>query len=133
MNCTANRGPVGQHFSFDWCSFEHVLAHGGKQEISFARALQRGRGPIRFIDLSVLDPGADIGIHTHQTDNEELYIVLSGIGWMTLDGQEFEVRPGHVVLNRPGGTHALRNIGSEELRIVVLELEVKTDESRDSA
>jgi mannose-6-phosphate isomerase-like protein (cupin superfamily) len=42
---------------------------------------------------------------------------------MTLDDREFEVGPGHVILNRPGGTHGLKNIGAEELRIVVIEVE----------
>ena len=131
MNRAKDRGPAGQHFSFDWCSFDRVFAHGGKRKISFARALKRARGPIRFIDLSILGPGADIGVHTHRSDNVELYVVLSGVGWMTLDGLEFEVRPGHVVLNRPGGTHALKNIGDGELRMVVLEVETRSDAARD--
>jgi len=44
---------------------------------------------------------------------------------MKLDGQEFEVGPGHVILNGPGGTHGLRNIGDEELRIVVIEVDAR--------
>jgi len=131
MSRATDRGPAEQHFSFDWCSFDRVFAHGGKRKISFARALKRARGPIRFIDLSVLGPGADIGIHTHQSDNEELYVVLSGVGRMSLDGREFEVGPGHVVLNHPGGTHALRNTGEGELRIVVLEIETRSDNQPD--
>ena len=110
-------------YKFEDCAYQRVLAHGGSREISFARVVARNRGSIRFIDLSVLGPGADIGCHAHEEDNEELYIVVSGKGLMTLDGQEFEVGPGHVVLNRPGGTHGLRNIGEEELRIVVIEVE----------
>lgn len=131
MNRATDGDSGEQHYSFDACSFERVLAHGGERTISFARALRRTEGSIRFIDLSVLDPGADIGLHTHHTDNEELYIVVSGVGWMTLDDHQFEVRPGHVVLNRPGGTHALKNIGNEPLRIVVIE--VRVDEARDTA
>jgi len=41
---------------------------------------------------------------------------------MMLDGREFEVGPGDVVLNQPGGTHGLLNVGDEELRIVVIEV-----------
>ena len=90
--------------------------------------MARSRGAIRFIDLSVLGPGADIGRHTHQPDNEELYVVVSGKGLMTLDDREFEVGPGHVIVNRPGGTHGLKNIGAEELRIVVIEVESRPED-----
>jgi mannose-6-phosphate isomerase-like protein (cupin superfamily) len=110
-------------FHFGRCTFERVHAHGGEREIAFSRVLARSRGPLRFIDLSVLPPGSDIGTHTHEMDNEELYIVVSGRGVMVLDGREIEVGPGHVILNRPGGTHGLRNIGDEELRIVVIEVD----------
>jgi quercetin dioxygenase-like cupin family protein len=111
-----------RHFRFEASDFKRVHAHGGEREISFARVLERVRGPLRFIDLSVLPPGADIGAHTHADDNEELYIVVEGRGRMSLDGEEFEVQPGDVILNRPGGSHGLRNIGAAELRIVVIEV-----------
>jgi len=117
------RSPIERQYRFEDCVFESVRAHGGERDISFARVLARNRGAIRFIDLSVLGPGADIGCHTHDADNEELYVVVSGKGLMTLDDREFEVGPGHVILNRPGGTHGLKNIGAEELRIVVIEVE----------
>jgi mannose-6-phosphate isomerase-like protein (cupin superfamily) len=117
--------PTARRYRFDGCTFERVHAHGGAREISFARVLSRSKGPLRFIDLSVLPPGSDIGCHTHEPDNEELYIVLSGKGVMTLDDREIEVGPGHVILNRPGGTHGLRNIGDEELRIVVIEVDAR--------
>ena len=116
---------IDRHYTFGRGEFARVRAHGGERDISFARVLARERGIIRFIDLSVLEPGADIGTHTHSCDNEELYVVVAGKGWMKLDDAEFEVGPGDVVLNRPGGTHALRNTGSEELRIVVIEVEAR--------
>jgi mannose-6-phosphate isomerase-like protein (cupin superfamily) len=114
--------PLERRYRFDACRFERVHAHGGARAISAARVLERARGSLRFVDLAVLEPGADIGLHTHADDDEELYIVVSGTGVMTLDGEEFEVGPGHVVLNRPGGTHALRNTGEEPLRLVVVEV-----------
>ena len=123
MNAADDNETLEQWFSFDRSDFARTIAHGGTREISVARVLERVRGPLRFIDLSVVEPGADIGLHTHELDNEELYIVLSGRGWMTLDGRGFEVGPGHVILNRPGGAHALKNIGGETLRMVVIEVE----------
>ena len=122
-----NELPSERHYRFGRCSFRRVRAHGGEREISFARVLERARGPLRFIDLSVLSPGADIGCHTHADDNEELYVVITGRGRMSLDSEEFDVEPGDVILNRPGGSHALKNTGHEELRIVVLEIDARKD------
>lgn len=122
-----NETVIERHYSFGRCRFERVRAHGGEREVSFARVLQRAGGPLRFIDLSVLAPGADIGCHTHADDNEELYVVVGGCGLMSLDGEEFEVQPGDVILNRPGGSHGLKNTGKEELRIVVLEVDARKE------
>jgi mannose-6-phosphate isomerase-like protein (cupin superfamily) len=120
--------PLARHYRFGRSRFARVRAHGGEHEISFARVLERARGPLRFIDLSVLAPGADIGRHTHTDDNEELYVVVEGRGLMSLDGAEFEVQPGDVILNRPGGSHGLRNLGDTELRIVVIEVDARRED-----
>ena len=45
--------------------------------------------------------------------------MITGRGRMQLDAQEFDVGPGHVIINRPGGSHALRNVGDSDLRLVV--------------
>jgi mannose-6-phosphate isomerase-like protein (cupin superfamily) len=123
MRCAS----VERLYRFENCAFKRVRAHGGARAISFARVLARNRGSIRFIDLSVLAPGTDIGRHTHASDNEELYVIVSGKGLMFLDGEQFEVGPGDVVLNRPGGMHGLKNIADEELRIVVIEVESQAE------
>jgi mannose-6-phosphate isomerase-like protein (cupin superfamily) len=112
-----------QHFCFESLTYESVIAHDGSQPILFKRTAERTRGSAcNFIDFSIVPPGADIGLHTHARDNEEIYIVVSGRGIMHLEGEEFEVGPGHVIVNRPGGTHALRNSGDTELRLVVVEV-----------
>lgn len=103
--------------------FEQSYAHGGRAPIRSHRAWTGTRStPMNFLDLSIVPPGADIGLHTHTMDNEELYVVIAGRGRMTVDGVQFVVGPGDVVVNRPGGTHGLVNDGDEELRLVVVEL-----------
>ena len=114
--------PRGLRLGFDRCAFERGRAHDGTREISFARVLEREGAPLRFMDLVTVPPGADIGLHTHASDNEEIYVIVSGTGRMTLDGEEFQVNPGDVVVNRPGGTHGLQNGSGEEMRIVVIEV-----------
>jgi mannose-6-phosphate isomerase-like protein (cupin superfamily) len=112
-----------QHFCFESLAYEQILAHDGALPILFKRVAERARGSAsNFIDFSIVPPGADIGLHTHEKDNEEIYIVVSGRGLMHLDGEEFEVGPGHVIVNRPGGTHALKNAGDTDLRLVVVEV-----------
>lgn len=105
-----------------------VTSHGGEGEILFDQVLPGAafKGPVNFVDYAVLPPGTSIGIHTHG-ENEEVYLVLEGEGVMHLDGDEFPVRPGHVILNRPGGTHGLRNTGDTALKIYVIEVRVGKD------
>ena len=64
-----------------------------------------------------LKPGSGIGYHEQKED--EIYYVLSGRGMMTIDGKDFEVGPGAAVLTRPGSSHGLKQIGSENLVILI--------------
>ncbi|MEE1752143.1 cupin domain-containing protein [Streptomyces sp. SP18CS02] len=103
--------------------FREVIAdHGGEGAILAHRAYRREDGPagIAFIDLVVLPPGTSIGRHRH-ADDQETYVILSGRGRMTLDGEEFEVRAGDVIPNRPYGEHGLANDSEGELQLLVFE------------
>ena len=62
-------------------------------------------------------PGSAIGYHVQKED--EIYYVLSGRGLMTVDGKEFEVGPGDAVLTRPGSSHGLKQVGQEDLVILI--------------
>jgi mannose-6-phosphate isomerase-like protein (cupin superfamily) len=62
-------------------------------------------------------PGSAIGYHLQRED--EIYYVLSGRGLMTIDGKEFEVGPGDAVLTRPGSSHGLKQVGREDLVILI--------------
>jgi mannose-6-phosphate isomerase-like protein (cupin superfamily) len=62
-------------------------------------------------------PGSAIGYHLQRED--EIYYVLSGRGLMNVDGKEFEVGPGDAVLTRPGSSHGLKQVGKEDLVILI--------------
>jgi mannose-6-phosphate isomerase-like protein (cupin superfamily) len=64
-----------------------------------------------------LKPGSGIGYHEQKED--EIYYVLSGRGVMTIDGKSFDVTPGTAVLTRPGSSHGLKQVGSEDLVILI--------------
>lgn len=64
-----------------------------------------------------LKPGSAIGYHMQKED--EIYYVLSGRGEMTMDGKKFEVGPGDAILTRPGASHGLKQVGSEDLVIMI--------------
>jgi mannose-6-phosphate isomerase-like protein (cupin superfamily) len=64
-----------------------------------------------------LKPGSGIGYHEQTED--EIYYVLSGRGMMTIDGRSFEVTPGTAVLTRPGSSHGLKQVGDEDLVIMI--------------
>lgn len=65
-----------------------------------------------------LHKGATIGLHTN--DKDEVYYVLSGRGELTLEGQVSEVGPGDAILTRDGDSHGLRQLGDEDLVILVV-------------
>jgi mannose-6-phosphate isomerase-like protein (cupin superfamily) len=62
-------------------------------------------------------PGSAIGYHVQRED--EIYYILSGRGLMTIDGKEFEVGPGDAILTRPGSSHGLKQVGKEDLVILI--------------
>ena len=72
-----------------------------------------------------LHPGSGIGLHTQTED--EIYYVLGGRGTMTLDGKSVDITPGTAVLTRTGSSHSLKQVGSEDLVILInYEVEPKT-------
>lgn len=64
-----------------------------------------------------LHRGAAIGYH--RQDEDEIYYVLSGSGELTLNGQRSVVGPGTAILTRPGSSHGLRQVGSDDLVVII--------------
>jgi quercetin dioxygenase-like cupin family protein len=114
-------------FSFEGVPLRPSVAHGGRGEVLAARVLDRpAAAGLAFVDLVVVPPGASIGLHTHGPDDEEVYVVVEGRGRMTVDGTATEVGPGDVIVNRPGGAHGLENPGAGPMRVVVVDVSMKS-------
>ena len=69
-----------------------------------------------------LHPGAGVGHHEQHED--EVYYVLSGKGVMTVDDKAIDMTPGTAVLTRPGSSHSLKQVGSDDL-VVLISYEIK--------
>lgn len=65
----------------------------------------------------VLHKGAGIGLHPQHKD--EIYYIVSGRGLYVLDGKQYEVGPGHALLTRSGSSHALQQVGEEDLVVML--------------
>ena len=111
------------HFGFGGDGFGTAVAHGGDGQISTMRLPKSViASGANFVDLTIIPPGASIGVHTHDPDNSEIYIFISGTGRMILGNDEFDIEPGDIVINPLGGTHSFKNTGSLEVRLAVIEL-----------
>ena len=89
-----------------WCN--EILADYAKTDAGFA-----------FIHDNVIEPGASIGEHAHQGE-EEVYVIVSGRGVMRIDGVDTPVAEGDVCLTRSGHSHSLVNSGDAPMRFLVL-------------
>jgi len=103
--------------------YEVQPIHAGKGQGKNALVFDRADfdTPIRFIRYCELEVGASIGVHPHG-QNEEVYVVLSGRGVMTVTGASQPVGPGDVILNKPGWSHGLENTAGEPLQLFVFEV-----------
>lgn len=96
---------------------------GGGQTVGYSFFAKAPRLALVFRKRA-LKPGSGIGYHEQKED--EIYYVLSGRGMMTADGNSFEVGPGTAVLTRPGSSHGLKQIGTEDL-VIMINYEVKVN------
>jgi mannose-6-phosphate isomerase-like protein (cupin superfamily) len=64
-----------------------------------------------------IHPGATVPAHTH-TDEDQVYYVATGTGFVELDGVRTDVEAGTCVLIPLGTEHAITNTGSQPLDYV---------------
>lgn len=97
---------------------KHDVA-GGKGtlygEFAFTRDNALEDDAIKEIGFMTLKHGGFIGLHEHK-DNEDAYLILSGTGIFTDgSGNAWVVGPGDMTIARPGQSHGLANLNSEDL------------------
>ena len=95
--------------------------NGGGETIGYSFFAKTPNMPFVFRKRA-LKPGSGIGYHEQKED--EVYYVLSGKGVMTLDDKPVDVGPGTAILTRPGSSHGLKQVGDEDL-VILIAYEVK--------
>jgi mannose-6-phosphate isomerase-like protein (cupin superfamily) len=90
--------------------------NGGGQTVGYS-FFKKAPGLALVFRKRALKPGSGIGYHEQKED--EIYYVLSGRGVMTIDGKSFDVEPGTAVLTRPGSSHGLTQVGTQDLVIMI--------------
>jgi mannose-6-phosphate isomerase-like protein (cupin superfamily) len=97
-------------------------AEGGAS-VPFARIFDQEAfdSDFRWLDLCIVKPGAEIGVHGHQID-DEVYAIVKGQGTKIVNDQEARVGPGDTILLKCGGTHGLRNDSDKEVHVLVIDL-----------
>ncbi|GHU28471.1 mannose-1-phosphate guanylyltransferase [Betaproteobacteria bacterium] len=87
-------------------------------EYAFPRDKALTDQAVKEVAWLTLPPGASIGVHKHEK-NEDAYIVVSGSGvFVAADGTETPVKAGDVTIARKGESHGMKNTGNEPLVIL---------------
>lgn len=97
--------------------------HGGIGRLHFRRLIAHEEfvTPIDFVDYTVVPPGSTIGLHKH-TANEEIYLIVSGLATVTVEGEERQLKSGSIAVVRSGQSHQLVNTGAEAVAMFVIQV-----------
>lgn len=91
--------------------------HGGAGPTTAYPFFADAQGLPFVLRKRVLHKGAGIGLHPQHKD--EIYYIVSGQGSYVLDGKQHDVRAGHALLTRTGSSHALQQVGDEDLVVLL--------------
>ncbi|MCQ2380341.1 MAG: cupin domain-containing protein [Victivallaceae bacterium] len=73
----------------------------------------------RMMGRLVLPPGASIGFHRHDGE-EEMFFIISGRAEFDDNGVVCEIGPGDTTLTGNGAGHSIRNIGDGDLVVLAV-------------
>ncbi len=95
---------------------ERPNMRGGNGTVKITHALEKEdiNGPVRLCATLTLEPGASIGEHNHENEDEIFYIV-SGTAKVTDNGEEKVLYMGDSIITGNGGSHSIENIGIDTL------------------
>ena len=94
---------------------------GGKGSVTIRHFFKQNdiKAKCRLCSRLVLPPGASIGPHKHETE-DELYIIERGTGILDDGAEKIKVGPGDAILTGNGESHSISNAGDEPLEITAI-------------
>lgn len=66
----------------------------------------------------VVKPGGKAPLHRHAY--AETFIVLRGVGRMTVDNEIIDVKPGMCIFVKPNTPHSITNTSNEDLELITI-------------
>ncbi len=94
---------------------------GGKGSVTIRHFFKPGeiKAKCRLCSRLILPPGASIGPHKHETE-DELYIIERGVGILDDGHARIKVAAGDSILTGNGESHSIANTGTEPLEIIAV-------------
>lgn len=94
---------------------------GGKGAVTIRHYFKKDeiRSKCRLCARLILPPGASIGMHKHETE-DEVFIIERGTGMVNDGHSQVKVEPGDAILTGSGEEHALINDGHEPLELIAI-------------
>ncbi|NLV46160.1 MAG: cupin domain-containing protein [Candidatus Hydrogenedentes bacterium] len=98
---------------------EHM--RGGPGSVTFKHLFKKEEftANVRFCAMGVIPPGAGIGPHTHEAE-DEVYIITRGSGILDDGRTQSRVSAGDAILTGNGESHAIYNDGEEPLELIAV-------------
>lgn len=106
----------------EYCSETRTEMKGGPGAVTLQHYFKKeefGGSHFRVCAKLILPPGAGIGLHPHDGE-DEVYIVVKGVATVNDNGVTAEVHPGDTVLTGKGTAHSLTNCGQETLEVIAI-------------
>ncbi len=98
---------------------ENMRGGPGAVEITHLLDKEDFTARLRLCGKLTLKPGAGIGRHKHE-DEDEIYILTKGCGVVDEGDGEKPVQAGDAVLTGNGSGHSVRNTGTEDMEIIAV-------------
>ncbi|MBN2443136.1 MAG: cupin domain-containing protein [Spirochaetales bacterium] len=98
---------------------ERMREGTGEVEIVHIFKKNELKGKARLCARLILKKDCSIGFHTHENE-EEIFYIISGKGFMEENGKTFEVNAGDAILTGDGAGHSIGNKYDEPLEVLAV-------------